>query len=84
MNDDVISFLKTDDDDSDLVISRMSSTKVYIVGVGVTKFEKPGKRQGVDYTDYVLQAASKALLDANINYDRVQCAAAGYCFGLFR
>jgi sterol carrier protein 2 len=56
--------------------------KVYVVGVGMTKFEKPGRRKGVDYIDDALEAATKALLDANLTYDDVQFAAVGYCFGM--
>jgi sterol carrier protein 2 len=59
----------------------MSRPPVYVVGVGMTKFNKPGKRTDVDYTDYALEAAAKALLDANITYDLVEYAAVGYVFG---
>jgi hypothetical protein len=55
--------------------------KTFVIGVGMTKFEKPGRRQDVDYTDFALEAATKALLDANLTYDSVQYATAGYCFG---
>jgi sterol carrier protein 2 len=55
--------------------------KVYVVGVGMTRFEKPGRKKNWDYTDYVLEAATKALIDANLTYDTIQFAAAGYCFG---
>ncbi|KAJ3338841.1 sterol carrier protein 2 [Gonapodya sp. JEL0774] len=55
--------------------------KVYIIGVGMTKFEKPFSRKGAEYFDYSLEAATKALLDANITYDKVEFAAVGYCFG---
>lgn len=55
--------------------------KTYVIGVGMTKFEKPGRRQGIDYTDFALEAATKALLDANLTYDSIQYATAGYCFG---
>lgn len=44
------------------------------------KFEKPGARPGA-YFDYALEAATKALLDANVTYDQVEFAAVGYCFG---
>lgn len=54
--------------------------RVFVVGVGMTRFDKPGKDK--DYTDYVLEAASKALIDANLTYDTIQFAAAGYCFGM--
>jgi len=30
-------------------MSSKGSNKVYVVGVGMTKFEKPGRREGWDY-----------------------------------
>ena len=59
----------------------MHHKKVYVIGVGVTKFEKPGRRPGVDYTDDALEAVTKALLDSCLNFDAIQYAAVGYCFG---
>ncbi|KAI9146141.1 lipid-transfer protein [Paraphysoderma sedebokerense] len=56
-------------------------SKVYVIGVGMTKFEKPGKRDDFDYPDMAREAATKALLDANINYDDVKQAFVGYCYG---
>lgn len=38
--------------------------KTYIVGVGMTKYEKPRNRIG--YEELGLQAAAKALLDAGV------------------
>ncbi|KAI9026313.1 thiolase-like protein [Hyaloraphidium curvatum] len=55
--------------------------KVYVVGVGMTKFEKPGAREGANYYDYALEATTKALLDAGVTYDKVEFAAVGFCFG---
>ncbi|KAJ3395208.1 hypothetical protein HDU92_006105 [Lobulomyces angularis] len=57
------------------------SNKVYVVGVGMTHFDKPGRRKDVDYPDYALEATTKALLDANITFDDVQFAAVGYVYG---
>ena len=37
--------------------------KVFVVGVGMTKFEKPGSREW-DYPDMVKEAGTKALEDA--------------------
>jgi sterol carrier protein 2 len=54
--------------------------KVYVVGVGMTKFEKPGSR-GWDYPDMAKEAGEKALADAGIPYAEVQQAAVGYCYG---
>jgi acetyl-CoA acetyltransferase len=56
------------------------SRKVYVVGVGMTKFEKPGGREW-DYPDMVREAGGKALEDAGISYDKVEQAAVGYCYG---
>ena len=56
--------------------------KVYVIGVGLTRFDKPERKKDWDYTDYILEAATKALTDASLNYDAIQFAAAGYCFGI--
>jgi len=55
--------------------------KVYVIGVGMTKFEKPGSRQNFDYPQMAKEAGTKALEDAGIKYDQVQQAAIGYCYG---
>ncbi|CAI4218119.1 unnamed protein product [Parascedosporium putredinis] len=52
---------------------------VYVLGVGMTKFLKPGS--GVDYPEMGLEAGVKALLDAHITYDDVESAVACYCYG---
>jgi acetyl-CoA acetyltransferase len=54
--------------------------KVYVVGVGMTKFEKPGSKQW-DYPDMAKEAGQKALADAKIPYDAVEQVAVGYCYG---
>ena len=54
--------------------------KVFVVGVGMTKFEKPGSRQW-DYPDMAKEAGQKALADAKIPYDAVEQVAVGYCYG---
>jgi sterol carrier protein 2 len=54
--------------------------KVFVVGVGMTKFEKPGSRQW-DYPDMAEEAGKKALADAGIAYSEVEQAVAGYCYG---
>jgi acetyl-CoA acetyltransferase len=54
--------------------------RVFVVGVGMTKFEKPGSRDW-DYPDMAREAGTKALQDAGINYDRVQQAYVGYVYG---
>jgi acetyl-CoA acetyltransferase len=52
-----------------------------VVGVGMTKFEKPGRREGWDYPDMAIESGTKALEDAGIAYDRIEQAYAGYCYG---
>ena len=54
--------------------------RVFVVGVGMTKFEKPGKRDW-DYPDMGEEAARNALDDAGIPYDLVEKAVIGYCYG---
>jgi sterol carrier protein 2 len=54
--------------------------KVYVVGVGMTKFEKPGAREW-DYPDMAREAGTKALEDAGIPFAAVEQACAGYCYG---
>jgi len=54
--------------------------KVYVIGVGMTKFEKPGSREW-DYPDMAKEAGTKALEDAGIPYGEVQQAAVGYVYG---
>lgn len=53
--------------------------KVYIVGVGMTKFEKPETRDW-QYWDMAREAGTAALADASVAYEDVQQAAVGYCF----
>ncbi|RII17001.1 Beta-ketoadipyl-CoA thiolase [Streptomyces sp. YIM 130001] len=53
--------------------------KAYLVGVGMTKFEKPESRDW-QYWDMAEEAGGKALDDAGIAYDLVEQAAVGYCF----
>jgi sterol carrier protein 2 len=54
--------------------------KVFVVGVGMTKFEKPGSKDW-DYPDMACEAGTKALEDAGIPYKEIQQAAVGYCYG---
>ncbi len=54
--------------------------KVYVIGVGMTKFEKPGSKQW-DYPDMAKEAGTKALQDAGIPYDQIEQACVGYCYG---
>jgi sterol carrier protein 2 len=54
--------------------------KVFVVGVGMTKFEKPFSKEW-DYPDMATEAGTRALEDAGIPYDEVEQAAVGYCYG---
>jgi sterol carrier protein 2 len=54
--------------------------KVFVVGVGMTKFEKPGSKAW-DYPDMAKEAGTRALEDARIPYGEVEQVAVGYCYG---
>jgi acetyl-CoA acetyltransferase len=56
------------------------SEKAYVVGVGMTRFEKPGRREW-DYPDMAREAGSRALADAGIAYEAVEQACVGYVYG---
>ncbi|KAK7075636.1 sterol carrier protein 2, partial [Halocaridina rubra] len=59
----------------------MAAKKVFVVGVGMTKFEKPGRRDDFGYPQMVKEAVGKALGDAKINYNEIEHAACGYVYG---
>jgi acetyl-CoA acyltransferase len=54
--------------------------RTFIVGVGVTKFDKPGAKEG-DYPDWAREAGEKALADADLAYTAIEQVFAGYCYG---
>ncbi|WP_205697460.1 lipid-transfer protein [Conexibacter sp. SYSU D00693] len=54
--------------------------RVFVIGVGMTKFDKPGTKEG-DYPDWAKEAGAKALQDAGVGYDAVEQVFAGYCYG---
>ncbi len=56
------------------------SNRTFVIGVGMTKFDKPGSKEG-DYPDWAKEAGEKAFADAGIPYEDVQEAYAGYCYG---
>ncbi len=56
------------------------SNRTFIVGVGMTKFAKPGTKEG-DYPDWAREAGAAALADAGISYEEVEQAFVGYCYG---
>jgi acetyl-CoA acyltransferase len=56
------------------------SNRSYVIGVGMTKFDKPGTKEG-DYPDWAQEAGEKALADAGVPYDAIEQAYAGYVYG---
>ncbi|WP_433577815.1 lipid-transfer protein [Nocardia brasiliensis] len=57
------------------------TNRVFVIGVGMTKFEKPGRREGWDYPAMAREAGEHALADAGIRYDQVGEAYVGYVYG---
>ncbi|MCB0931846.1 MAG: lipid-transfer protein [Mycobacterium sp.] len=55
--------------------------KVYVIGVGMTKFEKPGRREGWDYPDMARESGTMALNDAGVDYQEVEQGFVGYVAG---
>jgi acetyl-CoA acyltransferase len=51
----------------------------YVVGVGLTKFEKPERRDW-DYPDMAREAGTRALEDAGIAFEEVEQASVGYVY----
>jgi acetyl-CoA acetyltransferase len=57
-----------------------NGNRTFVIGVGMTKFDKPGTKEG-DYPDWAKEAGERALADAGIPYADVEQAFAGYCYG---
>lgn len=55
--------------------------RTFIIGVGMTKFEKPGSRENFDYPQMAKESGTKALQDAGITYDKIEQAFVGYVYG---
>jgi acetyl-CoA acetyltransferase len=60
---------------------RQGFRKAYVVGVGMTKFEKPGRRPNFDYPDMAKESVGMALKDAKVSYQAIEQAYAGYVYG---
>jgi len=58
----------------------MAANRVFVIGVGMTRFEKPGNRDW-DYPDMAKEAVTKALVDAGVQYTEIKQACIGYCYG---
>ncbi len=54
--------------------------KVFVIGVGMTKFEKPQTKEW-DYPDMAKESISNALSDAKIDYKEIEQACVGYVYG---
>lgn len=53
--------------------------RVNVIGVGMTKFAKPGA--SAEYYEMAKEAGQKALQDANIQYNEIEQVFAGYVYG---
>jgi len=53
--------------------------KVFVIGVGMTKFLKPGSHN-FTYYDLGKQAVSRALLDCGVSYEQIESGFVGYVF----
>lgn len=59
----------------------MTKRRVFIVGVGMTKFTKPGPVKNYDYPDMIQEAVENSLKDAGIKYEEIEQANVGYVYG---
>lgn len=57
------------------------ANRVFVAGVGMTKFEKPGAIEDWDYPQMAREAGTKALEDAGIDYSKVEQGYVGYVYG---
>jgi len=55
--------------------------RVFVVGVGMTKFEKPGRRDDFDYPEMAKESVTKALNDAGLQISDIKQACVGYVYG---
>ncbi|XP_037354824.1 sterol carrier protein 2 [Talpa occidentalis] len=65
----------------DTLQPRQAGRRVFVVGVGMTKFFNPGAANSRDYPDMAKEAGQKALADAQIPYSAVEQACIGYVYG---
>ncbi|MEU6559466.1 lipid-transfer protein [Nocardia nova] len=57
------------------------ANKVFVIGVGMTKFEKPASRDDFDYPVMVREAGTNALTDAGVRYEQIEQAWIGNVYG---
>ncbi|CAL8278526.1 unnamed protein product [Lota lota] len=62
-------------------MAQQKKNRVFVIGVGMTKFEKPGAREDFDYPDMAKEAGQKALADAGVPYSAIEQAVVGYVYG---
>jgi acetyl-CoA acyltransferase len=62
-------------------VANKVGNKVYVAGVGMTKFEKPGRRENWDYPDMARESGTNALADAGIDFSEVEQGFVGYVYG---
>ncbi|KAI1298182.1 Non-specific lipid-transfer protein-like 2 [Halotydeus destructor] len=55
--------------------------KVYVIGVGMTKFVKPGANKVLDYPQMGTEAVTRALADAKVEYSQIEHASCGFVYG---
>ncbi len=55
--------------------------RAFVVGVGMTRFEKPGRREDWDYPQMAKEAGTRALEDAGIDYIDVEQGVVGFVNG---
>ena len=56
-----------------------NENRTFVIGVGMTAFSKPGTKEG-DYPDWAREAGRAALADADISYELIEQAFAGYVY----
>jgi len=64
-----------------IVEFKMVVSKVYVIGVGMTRFEKPGRRDDFDYPQMAREAVTKALQDCRLQHSEIEQACVGYVYG---
>ncbi len=76
-------FLRAETADTPLAFAERTvmPNRVFVIGVGMTKFEKPGRRDDWDYPDMARESGGRALADAGIEYRAVEQAYVGYVYG---
>jgi sterol carrier protein 2 len=60
-------------------MSTKPNNRVFVVGVGMTNFVKPGGDR--DYPEFGKEAVERALADAGVPYSVIEQAAVGYVYG---